>query len=191
MIVIGIDPGTTTGFASWSTESRALVRVESLRLHRALEEVRLLQEGSREITTPHHTPLLVIFEDARTLRFRGGRNEKAGSKVLQGVGSVKRDCAIWQEFLEDMRIPYQAKVWSRGTTKWDAERFRQMTGWPGMTNEHARDAAVIVHGLNLPMAQGIVRAWEQRSTLATSPSLRVGRRSAGTRRRSSATASGA
>lgn len=153
MIVLGIDPGTHTGFAIWDPHSRALLAVESLKLHRALLRVEALRADHP----------LILFEDARTIRMYHGRNDAKGKSVLQGVGSVKRDCSIWEEFLEDSGLPYQARTWKHGTTKWSAEEFKRVTGWSAPTNNHGRDAAVIVYGLNLPMAQGIVRAWEQRN----------------------------
>lgn len=158
MIVIGIDPGTYTGFAIWDAQTRALLAVESLKLHRALVRVEALRADRP----------LVMFEDARTIRMCNGRNDAKGKSVLQGVGSIKRDCSIWEDFLEDSGLPYQARTWKPGTTKWSAEEFRRITGWTAQTNNHGRDAAVIVHGLNLPMAQGLVRVWEQRNAY-TSP----------------------
>lgn len=152
MIAIGIDPGTNTGFAIWDPHARQLLAVESLMLHRALKRVEALRADDP----------LVIFEDARSMRIGGGKTYGQQSR-LQGVGSVKRDSAIWEEFLEDAGLPYQARTWKPGTTKWSAKEFQLITGWTAQTNNHGRDAAVIVHGLNLPMAQGIVQAWRQRN----------------------------
>lgn len=179
MIVIGIDPGTVTGFAIWDPHTRQLLAVESHKLHQALSRVEALKPDNP----------LVIFEDARTMRLGGGATFGQKSR-LQGVGSVKRDSAIWEEFLEDLGVPYQAKKWCAGTTKWDAARFAQTTGWTLQTNNHGRDAGVIVYGLNLPMAEGIVRSWEQRSGNATRPSSAKVSRNAGTHARRSSTPAG-
>jgi hypothetical protein len=166
VIVVGIDPGTVTGFAVWDAAERKLWRVESMMLHQAMTAVLDIraQKGTRGMPL-EPGQLLVIFEDARTLRISGGRMEneqkKYGAAVREGVGSIKRDCAIWEEFLEDHGIAYQCKKWTRGTTKWDADYFKRTTGWVGTTNNHARDAAVIVFGLNLPMCGGIVRVWQE------------------------------
>lgn len=189
MIVIGIDPGTTTGFAVWDPHARLFLAVDSMQLHKALRRVELMKtDVPVDQYRENNAAPLVIFEDARTLRVHHGQNARKGNAVLQGVGSIKRDCAIWEEFLEDMGIPYQAKNWTRGTTKWSAAKFAQVTGWQSRANEHARDAGVIVHGLNLPMAAGIVQAWEQRNKRsATSLSSRKLPPSAGTRARFSST----
>jgi predicted RNase H-like nuclease (RuvC/YqgF family) len=56
VIVIGIDPGVTTGFAVWDALSRKLLRVESHSILKAHREVLFLMGA------------LVIFEDARKIR---------------------------------------------------------------------------------------------------------------------------
>lgn len=156
MIIVGIDPGTHTGFATWNPIEWKLGIVQAVPLHRALESVAALKE-----TVPLGS-LLVCFEDCRQLRMRGGANWKKDSAVLQGVGSVKRDCTIWEEFLEDKGIPYHTKMPTPASLKWPADKFEQMTNWTARTNNHARDAAVIVYGMNRPIAEGLVRAWLQR-----------------------------
>lgn len=156
MIVIGLDPGVVTGYAIWEARDMVLRAVGSCSIHCAMSRVL----SDRESAAARGRDFLVLFEDARTLKFPGGRNAKKEGKVLQGVGSVKRDCGIWEDFLEDHGIPYQAKRWTRGTTKWTTEYFNRVTGWDKPTNEHARDAAVSVFGLNLPICAGIVRTWE-------------------------------
>lgn len=171
MIVIGLDPGVVTGFAIWDALHMALEAVQSCSIHRAMSRVL----DNWQSAAARGYGFLVLFEDARTLKFPGGRNAKKEGKVLQGVGSVKRDCGIWEDFLEDHGIPYQAKRWTRGTTKWTTEYFNRVTGWDKPTNEHARDAAVSVFGLNLPICAGIVRTWQdeqdrkKRSTGKSSP----------------------
>jgi hypothetical protein len=157
VILVGIDPGTNTGFATWDPLAFKLGIVEAVQLHRALESVAALQA-----TIPLGS-LLVMFEDCRLLRMRGGRmaieEGKYGSAVLQGVGSVKRDCNIWEEFLEDKGIPYRSKLPTKASLKWSAEKFEAITKWGKRTNGHARDAAVIVYGMNRPIAEGLVRVW--------------------------------
>lgn len=151
MIVIGIDPGTVTGLAAWDTDQRKLLKVES---HAILAAMRWVAAWN---------PGLVVFEDAR----RRGRfdrmdeqQQKYGAAVREGAGSVKRDCAIWQEFLEERNIPYQARA--PRLTKKDRDRFLELTGWAARTNQHGRDAGLVVAGLNTPMAAGMVQAWNQR-----------------------------
>ena len=73
--------------------------------------------------------------------------QTAGPEVLQGVGSVKRDCSIWEEFLKHHGLEYRALRPQRGGTKWDAADFKRITGWAKRTSGHGRDAAVLVFGV--------------------------------------------
>lgn len=71
-------------------------------------------------------------------RFTGGR-EKA-----QGVGSVKRDAQIWEDWCTEQGLNFKMIHPAANATKKKAEDFTRMTGWTGRTNEHARDAAMLV-----------------------------------------------
>lgn len=136
VLIVGIDPGVTTGLAQWSTRAKVLGMVGSLPIHRAMDYVRSLP--------PDPDGLLVIFEDARQRSWFGAK----GWEALQGAGSIKRDCTIWQDFLTDSSIPFVAQKPGRSPTKRSAEWFAQVTGWDGRTNEHARDAAMLVYGIS-------------------------------------------
>jgi hypothetical protein len=68
------------------------------------------------------------------------------AEALQGAGSIKRDCTIWADYLASLGVPYVNVKPAAGATKWTAERFAKFTGWHGRTNEHGRDAALLVLG---------------------------------------------
>lgn len=87
--------------------------------------------------------IFVRFEDARKRKWFGAK----GVEALQGAGSVKRDATVWQDFLQDLCIPYEAVAPKNNKTKITADYFRKVTGWEGRTSEHARDAAMLVFGL--------------------------------------------
>ena len=86
----------------------------------------------------------MIFEDARHRTWFG--KDKNISAKLQGAGSIKRDCSIWEDFLQDYEIPFRAVPPQKGCTKWTEEYFKMVTGWKGKTSSHSRDAAVLVFG---------------------------------------------
>ena len=133
-VVIGIDPGVTTGVAHWDCIDRRLLSVASTTIHKAMDEVRARADDG--------CLRLVVFEDARLRTWFGAK----GREALQGAGSIKRDSAIWADFLFDLGVPFRQLKPSAGGTKWDAQRFAKLTGWAGRTNEHARDAALLVWG---------------------------------------------
>lgn len=132
---IGIDTGTHTGLAVWDDVKRELVSLETLPIHKALSRV-LAISGYEEV--------MVIFEDARQRTWFG--KDKNTNAKLQGAGSIKRDCSIWEDFLTDYEIPFRAVPPMKGCTKWDEKYFKMVTGWKGKTSNHSRDAAILVFG---------------------------------------------
>lgn len=132
---IGIDPGTHTGFAVWDDREKKLVILETLLIHDALEYVLQLRERD---------DVMVVFEDARQ-RTWFGRDKNTNAK-LQGAGSIKRDCSIWDDFLTDRGIPFRAVPPMKGGTKLDEKYFKSITRWKGRTSNHSRDAAMLVFG---------------------------------------------
>jgi len=141
---IGIDPGVSTGFAVLDLAAGALTRCETHPIHRAMREVELLHNGQWIAG--------VVYEDARLRKWFGGadsRQKRSGAGIREGVGSVKRDCGIWEDFLAELRdckpaFSICAVKPAAGRTKWDAAKFRAATGWKGRTSNHARDAALLV-----------------------------------------------
>ena len=136
MLYIGIDAGTNTGVAVWDDKQKKLLSVESMQLHQALEKVLNLHLTDK---------ICVIIEDAR-LRTWYGNDWKQSKQKLQGVGSVKRDCVIWGEFCKDKKIEHYMQHPKHNVTKLTAEAFQIVTGYKGRTNEHGRDAAMLVFG---------------------------------------------
>lgn len=155
MKILGIDPGTHTGVALWNVEAQSFDQVGEMMVHRALEFV-----ASLNLTGC----VPVIFEDARKRTWFGSmdaQQRKYGNAVREGAGAAKRDASIWDDYLEDKAIPYIARAPSAGSTKWDAEKFRRLSRWEHRTNEHARDAGVLVCGIRAGEWASVVRSWEQ------------------------------
>ena len=84
----------------------------------------------------------VVFEDARLRKWFGSK----GREALQGAGSIKRECQLWAEWLAAVGCSYRAVSPHSKGPKLDAAQFARLTGWPGRTNEHGRDAAMLVFG---------------------------------------------
>ena len=137
MICIGIDPGTHTGMAVWDTKERRFLSLETLPIHQALIKVMMWRDRIGH-------DLQVVFEDARQ-RTWFGRDKNTNAK-LQGAGSIKRDCSIWEDFCKDYQIPFLAVPPMKGGTKLSKAYFKTISGWKGRTSNHARDAAMLVIG---------------------------------------------
>lgn len=131
---IGIDTGTKTGIAVW--EGGALQMVTSMTITKAMQII---------ITEYPPATTKLFIEDARKWIGFNGKTKKTDAR-LQGAGSVKRDAKIWEDWCKENG--YQAVFVKPmgGSTKKNAEDFRRITKWQGVTNEHARDAALIVFG---------------------------------------------
>lgn len=135
-IAIGIDPGVNTGVAVWDLSAQRFRDVASMA---AVDAMLLVELASR-----HNVIKVVRFEDANLRTGWFGANSRAKA---QGAGSIKRECAIWRDWLKAHSIEALAVSPKDKGAKVDADRFAKLTGWAGRTNEHARDAAMLVWGL--------------------------------------------
>lgn len=136
MLWIGIDTGTHTGVAIWDSVGRNFLSIETMPIHKALA---LVEDAAAQAK---NVGIMVLFEDARQRKWYGERSDAK----LQGAGSVKRDSAIWEDFLKDKKIPYRAMPPAKGCTKTSSFVFKSITGYLGRTSEHSRDAAMMVFG---------------------------------------------
>ena len=134
-ILIGIDTGVNTGFAVAADRGNGgeLEQVESLLITQAMGKVKELIEkwGNENVC--------LYIEDARQRTWFTGGREKA-----QGVGSVKRDAQIWEDWCKEQEMNYLMIHPAANATKTKADVFKKRTGWVERTNEHARDAAMLV-----------------------------------------------
>lgn len=137
--VIGIDPGTKTGFAIYDKEAKRLTTVCTVQVHQGFDAVRNINEFAKE----YKLKIFVRVEDARKRKWYG---PGAGRKQ-QGAGAIKIQCKQWEEFLQAEGISYQMIAPAEIKTKVDAKKFKMITGWEGRTSNHGRDAAMMVYGL--------------------------------------------
>lgn len=134
MIFIGIDPGKKTGYAAYNSRAKELTTVVSCPIFIAMEKVRVWERIAKG-------KFFVIVEDAR----KRPPDKEWGLERLQGAGSIKRDSAIWEEFLTYYDIPHQMKAPRNTNIK--AKPFQMLTGYTERIDQHARDAAMIVYGM--------------------------------------------
>lgn len=141
MIYVGVDTGVNTGFSEWDSQKRCLLSVCSLPIHKAMYRVKVLHELHKE-------NLVVRVEDPRQRKWFGTERmtREEERKKLQGVGSVKRDATIWEDFLKDLGVRFEMVAPKQNVTKLTQETFKRYTGWSSKTNEHGRDAAMLIYG---------------------------------------------
>lgn len=134
-ILIGIDIGVHTGFAVAIDRGHGgeLQQVSCATITLAMQNInRLIDLHGKE-------SVCLYIEDARQRTWFTGGREKA-----QGVGSVKRDAQIWEDWCKEQELNYIMIHPKANATKTKADVFKKRTGWVGLTNEHARDAAMLV-----------------------------------------------
>lgn len=135
-VMIGIDTGVNTGFAMAIDrgDGGELAQVNCLTITQAMARVQEIieQYGNSNVC--------LYIEDARLRTWFTGGREKA-----QGVGSIKRDAQIWETWCIENKINYLMIHPKANTTKVKAATFQKITKWLGRTNEHSRDAAMLVH----------------------------------------------
>ena len=136
MKYIGIDPGKKTGFAVWDHDARYLAEVTTVSITQAMEKVRMMADilGRENIR--------LYIEDARQRTWFGN----SGPEKWKGAGSICRDSTIWDDFCREMGVEYAMVAPRHNTTKLKAAQFKTITKWQGRTDEHARDAAMLVFG---------------------------------------------
>ena len=138
-LLIGIDAGTNTGFAVWNVPLQQFQLVETYKIHQALDKVKEYISSGRSVK--------VVIEDARKRQwFDDKKNSRA---KLQGAGSIKRDCTIWEDFCKDIGVSYELIAPKHNVTKLDAKTFEAWTKYKGKTNEHNRDACMLVFGRHI------------------------------------------
>jgi hypothetical protein len=136
-IIIGIDPGTKTGLAIWHRDRKVFLAIWTVPIHKAMSSI-------ISYSNIYPGKIFVRFEDARKRTFFKGENMNAKQ---QGAGSIKRDCSIWQDFLTDENIPYDNPAAGKIKTKYSSDLFKKITGFPGATSNHSRDAAMLVFNM--------------------------------------------
>lgn len=133
--LIGIDPGIVSGFAIYETNQKALTEVTSVKLFKLFELLKW-QHYNEEVA--------VYIEDPHTWKPFGKMVHNAS--VLQGAGAVKQTFNHIVELMDHLKIPYFKTKLQGSMKKTKADYFNKITGWEGKTNEHGRDAAMLVFG---------------------------------------------
>lgn len=102
-IIIGIDPGVSTGIAVWDRNARVFSTITSDGIVGVMKRVLALHKA---------VGVEVWFEDARLRSWFGAK----GREALQGAGSIKRDCQIWEEWCCLYGIKYRSIKPAAGAT---------------------------------------------------------------------------
>lgn len=134
-LLIGVDPGTHTGIATYDIENNSLI-LSTMKLHEAFRQIAKMNQ---------FWDLEVVIENPNLwTHFKDTKEAKA---KLQGAGSVKRDYSAWVEFLNDYGIPFTGvrPDKTRNSYAKNQTLFQKITGYTKRCSEHARVAALLVY----------------------------------------------
>jgi len=130
---IGIDCGINNGLAIWDTVIKEFVYLKTVDLHLLFEIVKVYSE-----TKDSH----VFIENPNTwVKFKGTTNSNSR---LQGAGAVKQTYKHIVQFLEYQSIPFTPTRLQGTFKKLSQETFKNITKYDKSTNEHSRDAGMLV-----------------------------------------------
>lgn len=139
---IGIDPDKDkNGVALYRTTSCKLELLANLTFFDLLDYLKELKASGESVCVVieagwlnqgnWHTKASDSARKAAKIGKWVGGNHEVGKKII--------------EMCEYLKIPHRTVIPTR--RKVDAETFKQITKWPGRTNQEQRDAALLVFGL--------------------------------------------
>lgn len=140
MIIIGIDPGSSTGFAVYNTGTSSFEVLHTFKgFYRACDCAMSWRDVVRQTATIQQG-LFIVIEDARLATYN--RNTRQASAQAQGAGDVKGQSREWERFAQYAEIPYlMVRPDKRlNHTAEDAKMFAATTKYQKRTSHHARVA---------------------------------------------------
>lgn len=154
-ILIGVDPGSITGICVWDNERQRIADMKSMSHIEFMEWVMINKDIYKVlvvIENPNlNQPVFMTKEEKELIFGKDKEKSDLALRILlrraQNIGMNKQIAKTLMEFLESKGIdfapirPYLKKM--------DAEQFKSYTKWAGRTNQHNRDAARLVYGMEL------------------------------------------
>lgn len=142
--VAGIDPGATTGLALYDRHTGTIESVRTLDFWSCVDKFREWDNCRIEV---------IIEAPVKTAMY--GRQEKNvknagyGNRMMANAASNAREAELLADGLEKLgykvtRVRPRRKKKGEITTKKTAEEVRAITGYEGSTNQHVRDAMMLV-----------------------------------------------
>lgn len=128
-IIIGLDPGASTGVATFS--NGALIALQTCQPHQIRDAI----NGADR----------VVFEDSRltSFMFTTVKSRPAALKMARNVGEIDAWCRLITSLCEVAGIPAHGISPQGKGAKLNAAQFAKATGWTKDSNQHTRDAAMV------------------------------------------------
>lgn len=132
--VIGIDPGKDSGVAiAYGGKLAELITTDFW--------------GVVEILEQNREAVIVVELPINKHVFHNGSSSRGGiARTGVNVGSVIREAELLVKYLHRNGFEH---IVQRPQGKRTDDEFKKITGWTGRTNQHTRDAGLLIHGLVL------------------------------------------
>lgn len=154
MVEIGLDPGTGNNYGMAVIIDGQLDRVGSTNFIAVLHELIGINQEIGGVLVKIENPEI----DSSTWSAYNATKQKPMLKIAEGVGRNKELARQTIEWMKHYWISYEEIAPSRRDrykggdprlynmpTKMDADTFKKYTGWKSRTNEHGRDAAMLIY----------------------------------------------
>jgi len=153
-LYIGIDPGNKTGVAVWNSNNKRFSSIRTTNFWDSVAIINIKWEnylpGTIHVVIEDCTQNPPVFGVDKTYQMtKGNHSSKLRAVAKHGinVGSVMEKTKLMIKWLEDHGIPHtKVRPSKQSMTKLTADSFKNITKWEGRTNEHERDAAMLVFG---------------------------------------------
>ena len=133
MRVISIDPGLNTGIAIYEDgKLTELLTIEPINL------TDMLSHYCGE-------PVFIAFEDSRLQShiWIPSQSKGVAANIARKVGMVDAWCYMIERLCESYDIAYMRVSPKAKGEKLTSAQFQAITKWPGKSNQHERDAAMV------------------------------------------------
>lgn len=131
MLIVGIDPGISTGVATYiGGKLERLETIVPVDIYPTLERAR---------------PALVVFEDSRLMSHTWTtiKSRPAALKMARNIGEIDAWCRLIAAVCEQIGIPAHGVSPKGKGAKVGAADFERIAGWKKRSNQHERDAAMV------------------------------------------------
>jgi hypothetical protein len=156
-LLIGIDPGGSTGICVLDLETRQIKSVYTLNFWETYALMSRCADPLVHISQVYiEQPSLVKSLYARhAARLKeAGSKETTRDKIVWDSGGNAREGILLRDGLRNLGYTvFDSKP--VGRKKWTSDQFQQITGYPDRSNQHVRDAAFLVYGKSW-VAQGSI-----------------------------------
>ena len=143
---VGIDPGLNrnNGYAVWDIKNQLFAQILAMSFW---ELAGIIQDTAIYNKHKYHFFLENPAGNKPVwIQAKGGKN--VAGKIAQNVGMNKAVGILWAQLFEQKKLSYTLVTPKKSSlTKMGKEQFQKLTGYKTRTNEHSRDAAMLVFGM--------------------------------------------